>query len=57
MVGRLSDHHREVFILRELEGRSYDEIAEIVHCNLGTVKSRLNRARETFAQLIAPHLE
>ena len=41
-------------VLREIEGRSYQEIAEITGCNLGTVKSRLNRARNSFAQLIAP---
>ena len=56
-VAQLSSHHREVFVLRELEGKSYEEIAEIVHCNLGTVKSRLNRARQSFAELIGPHLE
>lgn len=56
-VARLSSHHREVFVLRELEGKSYEEIAEIMHCNLGTVKSRLNRARQSFAELIAPHLD
>jgi RNA polymerase sigma-70 factor (ECF subfamily) len=55
-VARLSSHHREVFVLRELEGKSYEEIAEIMHCNLGTVKSRLNRARQSFAELIGPHL-
>jgi RNA polymerase sigma-70 factor (ECF subfamily) len=56
-VARLSSHHREVFVLRELEGKSYEEIAEIMHCNLGTVKSRLNRARQSFAELIGPRLE
>lgn len=56
-VARLPSHHREVFVLRELEGKSYEEIAEIMHCNLGTVKSRLNRARQSFAELIQPHLE
>ncbi|MFN8647754.1 MAG: sigma-70 family RNA polymerase sigma factor [Gemmatimonadales bacterium] len=56
-VARLSSHHREVFVLRELEGKSYEEIAEIMHCNLGTVKSRLNRARQSFAELISPHLD
>jgi len=56
-VAKLSSHHREVFVLRELEGKSYEEIAEIMHCNLGTVKSRLNRARQSFAELIQPHLE
>lgn len=56
-VAQLSSNHREVFVLRELEGKSYEEIAEIMHCNLGTVKSRLNRARQSFAELIGPHLD
>ncbi len=55
-VGQLPTHHREVFVLRELEGKSYEEIAEITSCNLGTVKSRLNRARTSFAALIGPSL-
>lgn len=56
-VARLADHHRQVFVLRELEGRSYEEIAQITGCNLGTVKSRLNRARHSFAEMIAPYLD
>jgi RNA polymerase sigma-70 factor, ECF subfamily len=56
-VSQLPEHHRDVFVLRELEGKSYQEIAEITGCNLGTVKSRLNRARNSFAQLIEPLLE
>jgi len=56
-VSGLPTHHREVFVLRELEGKSYAEIAEITGCNLGTVKSRLNRARNSFAPLIGPMLE
>lgn len=55
-VARLPAHHRDVFVLREIEGRSYEEIAEITHCNLGTVKSRLNRARNAFAELVEPEL-
>ena len=55
-VAQLPKHHREVFVLREIEGRSYEEIAEITHCNLGTVKSRLNRARNSFAEIIEPGL-
>jgi RNA polymerase sigma-70 factor (ECF subfamily) len=55
-VAQLPTHHREVFMLREIEGRSYEEIAEITHCNLGTVKSRLNRARNSFAEIIEPSL-
>lgn len=56
-VEKLPPHHRNVFVLRELEGKSYEEIAEITSCNLGTVKSRLNRARNAFAALVAPSLE
>lgn len=56
-VRKLSEHHRVVFVLRELHGKSYDEIAEITGCSLGTVKSRLNRARNNFARLIAPMIE
>ncbi len=55
-VRRLPSHHRQVFVLRELEGRSYEEIADMTSCNLGTVKSRLNRARAAFAEIIGPVL-
>ena len=41
---------------RELEGKSYEEISEITGVNLGTVKSRLHRARNSFAQRIEPFL-
>ena len=56
-VSKLPEHHRQVFVLRELEGKSYEEIAEITDCNLGTVKSRLNRARSAFAAIIEPHVD
>jgi RNA polymerase sigma-70 factor (ECF subfamily) len=56
-VDRLSPIHRRVFVLREIEGKTYEEIAEAVGCDLGTVKSRLNRARRAFARRIAPFLD
>ncbi|MFQ6044738.1 MAG: sigma-70 family RNA polymerase sigma factor [Gemmatimonadales bacterium] len=56
-VTQLPEHHRVVFVLRELEGKTYEEISEITDCNLGTVKSRLNRARNRFAQIIGPMLD
>src|SRR3954469_2490093 len=56
-VAQLPEHHRQVFVLRELEGKSYEEIAEITSCNLGTVKSRLNRARTAFAAIIEPFID
>ena len=55
-VQTLPEHHQLVFRLRELEGKSYEEISEITGVNLGTVKSRLHRARNSFAQRIEPFL-
>jgi RNA polymerase sigma-70 factor (ECF subfamily) len=55
-VKDLPEHHRVVFVLREVEGKTYEEIAEITGVNLGTVKSRLHRARTSFAELIEPLL-
>jgi len=55
-VALLSEQHREVFVMRELEGRSYEEIARLTGANLGTVKSRLNRARQSFAGVVEPYL-
>jgi len=56
-VEQLPEHHRVVFVLREMEGKTYEEISEITGVTLGTVKSRLNRARNKFAEIIAPMLE
>ncbi|CAN5175249.1 sigma-70 family RNA polymerase sigma factor [soil metagenome] len=56
-VAELPEHHRTVFVLREMEGKTYEEIAEITATNLGTVKSRLNRARNNFAQIVSPMLQ
>ena len=52
-LSMLSPKHREVLILRELNGLDYSTIAEIVKCRKGTVKSRIARAREQLRQ----HLE
>ena len=41
----LPDDYRTVLILRDIQGFSYDEIADILACPVGTVRSRLNRAR------------
>jgi len=53
-VGQLPQTLRDVFVLRELEGKTYDDIAAITGCNVGTVKSRLSRARSSFARLTRP---
>ncbi|WP_409969974.1 RNA polymerase sigma factor [Bengtsoniella intestinalis] len=44
-LARLSDQHREVLLLRTMHQRSYDEIAQILDLEVGTVKSRINRGR------------
>jgi RNA polymerase sigma-70 factor (ECF subfamily) len=44
-IGTLDDEHREVLVLRDIQGFSYDEIRDILHIPEGTVKSRLFRAR------------
>jgi RNA polymerase sigma-70 factor (ECF subfamily) len=45
-LGQLSPEHREVLVLRELEGLSYDEMAAVLNIPRGTVESRLHRARQ-----------
>ena len=44
-VGGLSDEHREVIVLIDVQGQSYDHASAVCGVNIGTVKSRLNRAR------------
>ncbi len=44
-LGRLSDEHRSILVLRELEGFDYEAIAEVLEISIGTVRSRLHRAR------------
>lgn len=44
----LSEEHRAVLVLREIEGYSYEEVSRMLNCSLGTVKSRLSRAREAM---------
>lgn len=47
-IESLREHYREAILLRDVEGLAYDEIARIVGCPVGTVKSRVNRARLTL---------
>ena len=51
-VNKLDDNYKNIIILRDIQGFSYSEIAEILSCNLGTVKSRLNRARKNLKGII-----
>ncbi|WP_426162478.1 sigma-70 family RNA polymerase sigma factor [Pseudoduganella sp. R-34] len=48
---------RTAVVLREIEGLSYEEIAQIMECPLGTVRSRIFRAREAIARRLRPLLD
>jgi RNA polymerase sigma-70 factor (ECF subfamily) len=50
IVDKLPEKYRTILILREFEDLSYNEIAEVLQCNLGTVESRLFRARQRFKE-------
>ena len=52
LLDDLKDEYRIVIVLRELEGYSYDEIADLLSCSLGTVKSRISRARQYLKERI-----
>lgn len=49
---RLPIHYREVIVLCELNGLSYDEAAAVVGCPIGTIRSRLNRARDMLSKRV-----
>jgi RNA polymerase sigma-70 factor, ECF subfamily len=52
----LPEELRTAITLREIEGLSYEEIAEIMNCPIGTVRSRIFRAREAIAEKLRPQL-
>ena len=51
-IARLSADHRQAIVLREIEGLSYEEIAEVMKCSLGTVMSRLFYARKKLQEML-----
>jgi RNA polymerase sigma-70 factor (ECF subfamily) len=55
-MDRLPDELRTAITLREVEGMSYDDIAELMSCPIGTVRSRIFRAREAIAEELRPLL-
>jgi RNA polymerase sigma-70 factor (ECF subfamily) len=56
-IGALSEDLRQAITLREIEGLSYEEIAEVMNCPIGTVRSRIFRAREAIAERLRPLLD
>jgi RNA polymerase sigma-70 factor (ECF subfamily) len=56
-IEALSEDLRQAITLREIEGLSYEDIAELMNCPIGTVRSRIFRAREAIAQKLKPLLD
>ena len=56
-IDALSNDLRQAITLREIEGLSYEEIAEVMNCPIGTVRSRIFRARDAIAARLKPLLD
>lgn len=56
-LGKLSDAHKDILVLRDVQGFSYDEIATMLECTEGTVKSRLSRARIKLKDILIQEME
>ncbi|MBC7959541.1 MAG: sigma-70 family RNA polymerase sigma factor [Vallitaleaceae bacterium] len=51
-IDLLKEEHKMILILRDIRGHSYEEICEMLDCSMGTVKSRLSRARISLKNII-----
>jgi RNA polymerase sigma-70 factor (ECF subfamily) len=56
-IEALSEELRQAITLREIEGLSYEEISDMMNCPIGTVRSRIYRAREAIATRLRPLLD
>lgn len=54
---KMGQEHKEVLILRDMQGFTYDEISQITDCSIGTIKSRLNRARSKLRETYLEKME
>lgn len=54
ILNLLSPDHRLVIVLKDIEGMSQEEISETLNCSVGTIKSRLSRARARLRDLLRP---
>ena len=56
-IAGLPEEQRDILVMTQLEGRSYEETARLLRISEGTVKSRLNRAREKLREIISGERE
>lgn len=56
-ISELSEEHRVAIVLRDIQGFSYEEISKILECPEGTVKSRINRARQSLKNILKKNKE
>ena len=56
-INMLEDDFKTIIILRDIKGFTYEEISQILTCNLGTVKSRLSRARKRLKELLEKEMK
>ena len=54
---KLSEHHRMAVVLHDVQGLSHEEIAKVMDCNIGTVRSRLFYARQQLQALLADYIK
>jgi len=52
LLMKLDDEHRTVIVLRDIEGMNYAQIAAVLGVELGTVKSRISRARSNLREIM-----
>ena len=51
-LAKLSEEHRAVLVMKDMEGMKYEQMAEVLHLPIGTVRSRLHRARLELRALL-----
>lgn len=56
-IRTLPEDMRAAIVLRDIQGYSYDEIADILSVNVGTIKSRISRGREKLREILSEHTE